>query len=63
MKTNETNIPTTTMSSCNFKSLAENLLGWWERHEAEWQANGSNGYLNVKSAKHNLKGGESVCHS
>lgn len=40
---------------CDFKSLAEILIGWWDRHEAEWKANGFDGNLTQMNETENKK--------
>lgn len=37
---NQTNDTQTGKNKDTFRSLAEILLGFWERHQKEWEANG-----------------------
>lgn len=51
----------TSINKDTFRSLAEILLGFWERHEKEWEANGydhSKKVTQLKEKVGNLKGGD-----
>lgn len=56
------NIPKETDNKDTFRSLAEILLSWWERHEAEWKANGFDNTAQINKLKEiqntKQKGGE-----
>jgi hypothetical protein len=45
-----------------FRSLAEILLGWWERHEKEWEVNGFDHTTQIRKLKekpnHKSRGGD-----
>lgn len=49
-----------------FRSLAEILLGFWERHEKEWAANSYDHTELIKKLKEqngNSKGGDNLCQN